>query len=128
MMVVKPDGTLTVRYKMINKAELNEFISLYVENEDVCSKERELKKMFEKVSNNNLNITNEDIARAISKIDSLIKEKSVVNVKEQIKPSFSETPDDEFANRIRKLKSLLAEGLIDENEFSEKKKEILTSL
>lgn len=128
MMVVKPDGTLTVRYKMINKSELNEFISLYVENEDVCSKERELRKIFEKISNNNLNITNEDITRAISKIDSLIKEKSVIKTTEQAKPPIHESQGDEIANRMRKLQALLDEGLIEENEFIEKKKEILASL
>lgn len=127
-MVVKPDGTLTVRYKMINKTELNEFISLYVENEAVCNKERELRKIFEKVSNNNLNITNEDIARAIAKIDYLIKSEPAVNNTEPVQDPTSASSGDELASRIRKLKVLFEEGLIDKNEFNEKKKEILASL
>ncbi|MBE3667159.1 hypothetical protein BOO35_19035 [Vibrio navarrensis] len=128
MVIVKPDGTLTVRYKVINKVELNEFISLYVENEDLCRKERKLRKMFENVSNNNLNITNEDIVRAIAKIESLIKEKSVIKATEQANSFIPESQSDEIVIRIRKLQALLDEGLIEENEFIEKRKEILASL
>lgn len=128
MVIVKPNGTLTVRYKVINKVELNEFISLYVENEDLCRKERKLRKMFENVSNNNLNITNEDIVRAIAKIESLIKEKSVIKATEQANSFVPESQSDEIVIRIRKLQALLDEGLIEENEFIEKRKEILASL
>jgi hypothetical protein len=129
MMIVKPNGTLTVRYKMINKSELNEFISLFVDNENICGKDRELRKMFEKISNNNLNITNEDVTRAIAKIDQLIKNNSAsLQNNLQSETEHSNSDDDIFAKRIRQIKSLMDEGLIDENEFSKKKKEILSSL
>ncbi|HGF7227479.1 TPA: hypothetical protein AB5B86_002875, partial [Vibrio cholerae] len=63
-----------------------------------------------------------------AKIESLIKEKSVIKATEQANSFIPESQSDEIVIRIRKLQALLDEGLIEENEFIEKRKEILASL
>lgn len=126
MIIVKPEGTLTVTYKMINKNEIDFFITSYVEHEQVLSKERDLRVLFEKVSNNNFDLTNEDISIAISKINRVIKEN--ISVTDGNNICIHESIDDEILIRIRKLNLLMAEGVIDIIDYNEKKKEILSCL
>ncbi|PVZ71541.1 hypothetical protein [Pelagibaculum spongiae] len=129
MMVVKPAGTLTVRYEMIDKDELNEFSSLYLENEKVASNERNLKKIFEKIASNNLDISSEDVTRGIEKIDQLIKINSAGEVGVFApRQSLQKNSTNDVADRIRQLNILKNEGLIDDGEFGLKKKEMLDLL
>jgi len=129
MIIVKPAGTLTVRYKMINTEDLNEFVSLYIDNIKIARNERSLRMIYEKIENNNLDISDENISRGISKIEQLRNGFSTEKSKNiKLKQSPENTLTNNISERIRQLNILKNEELISDEEFNLKKNEILELL